>query len=786
MIALGAEPAVCAKCSLHTSALTVCVQGRGSMTAPVLVVGQNPGAQEDLAGEAFVGPSGKLLVAMLTDAGYVDGDYRLTNAVRCATERNSTPMPSSVDACRDHLVAEILDVRPQVIIALGDTALRSLCKIAGLKEKRGKSFPLHPSFGYECEVWPTYHPAFVLRLPQARNTVVADMRRVRDRTKEQTVVDWARFPWTSITEPGPLALDIETIDKEGNIVEQPTQIAFAGGRDLVSVCDPALLKSIHGEPPIQGNPIVTHNGWAFDLPKLRAAGVDVPRWGRDTLVLAYLDDETQPLGLESLAVKYLGVRGWKEDRDSPLGSDKLAEYNARDAQYTLELYEKLIKALGQRVRIADKIILPARVALNACTQRGIFIDAARVAAEKVKQEEAVARSHAAVLAEVEDSGIDLTARFGRTFKNGTVKTPPFNPNSTAHVAAVLDHLGFYLPQTGTGKDRTDKETLSRVEHPFVDALQEHRAATKRLSTYILPYEAAASSPDGRVHPHYTCYKTVTGRTSASGPNVQNLDRDLKAFFSAPPPAVFVVADYAAIEFRIAAWLAGEQTIIKHYQRNSWWDAHTWFACRLYDKTEAEVRADHKADPANSMRQIAKSANFSQLYMGNGETLRNYAAREMGMQIPNEQAHKAHKAWHAAFPGFGHWYQRTFDFLMANGYVYSVTGRRRHFGDVSLMNRYALSEALREAVNFQAQSFATADIALLGLISCWQARLPVNYFCHDSVGFEFADIDTAKAAAPLIRRCMIDEPVRRLRESFSVDLTIPLEIEIEYPKNGEAA
>lgn len=774
------EAPVCTACPLYENALTVCVQGRGSKTAPVLVVGQNPGAQEDLAGEAFVGKSGKMLVAMLTDAGYVEGDYRLTNAVRCATEGNSAPWPGHIDACRDHLKAEIQEIQPKVIIALGDTALKSLCKLSGLKDKRGKAYPLHPSFEFECEVWPTYHPAFVLRLPQARNTVVSDLRRVRDNTKEQTKIHWARFPWTGIIDPGPLALDVETIDAESKIVEQPTQIALYGGEGSgpVSVCDPSKITQI------EGSPIVTHNGWEFDLPKLRALGVDVKRWGRDTMVLAYLDDETQPLNLEALCVKYLGVRGWKEDRDAPLGSDRLAEYNARDAAYTLALYLKLMEVLGDRVKIADKIILPARVALNACSQRGIFIDGARVAAEKAKQEIAIVDSRKAVLEEVERSGFDMAAAIAEHRTKVPKKIPEFNPNSTDHVAWVLEHLGCYLPTTKTGKLRTDKETLAGLDEPFVVALEDHRSATKRMSTYVLPYEEAAASEDGRVHPHYTCYKTVTGRTSASNPNVQNLDRELKAFFSSPPGKVFVTADYSAIEFRIAAWIAGEPTIIENYKQNSKWDAHTWFACRLYDKTEEEVKAQHKVDPANSMRQLAKSANFSQLYMGTGETLRLYAQREMGMIISPQVAHNAHKAWHSAFPRFGVYYVRTLEEMKANGYVENPIGRRRHFGDVSLLNRYALSEALREAVNFKVQSFSTADISLLGLAACWRVGLPVNYFGHDAIGFEFDSLDQAKDAEALIRRCMLDEPVRVLRDDFNVNLDMPLEIEIDYPKNGE--
>jgi uracil-DNA glycosylase family 4 len=131
-------------CALGDGCVTPRIEGRG--TGSVLIVGQNPGGREDIAGEVFVGRSGQLLSEMLADAGWQPEEYRLTNAVRCHTPGDRVPTNAEIDACRPLLKEEIHAFKPKAIIALGAVALRSLTKRGGLNELRGTSIPLHPSF----------------------------------------------------------------------------------------------------------------------------------------------------------------------------------------------------------------------------------------------------------------------------------------------------------------------------------------------------------------------------------------------------------------------------------------------------------------------------------------------------------------------------------------------------------------------------------------------------------------------------------------------------------------
>jgi len=752
----------CVACPLHESALTVCVAARGPDDAKVLIVGQNPGKEEDLDGRAFVGKSGRLLDAMLADAGYDPTQVRLTNAVRCVTPDNRVPFPSESAACSHHLKAEILALKPDVIIAMGEVALKALVGPIALARVRGQALPLKAAFEYECEVFATWHPAFVLRRPMARSTVVSDLRRVRDRFKAQTKQAWK--PWvpgaSRLSKREHLAYDIETYGADGKITPETTQVAVCDGvQTFVSIrhFDDMLDQLTYGAPLIVG-----HNAWKFDDIKTGVVS------DYDTMVMAYLDDETQPLGLESLCVKYFGVRGWKEDAGAPLGSPVLAAYNARDAALTHRLFPFLRDKIGERsMKIIDHCIRPAHRALTAASERGVWIDPDAVEQARVETQKLLDERHAAVLREVERCGFP-PHYFDKELKT-KVKHVPFNPNSNDHVGTLLTWLGFKLGTTKEGDPKVDKETLVYIDHPFAVAELAYREVAKRMSTYIIPYAKIAATGDGRAHPTFKLTATDTGRSAASAPNTQNLDRSLKKIKNAPPGSALLSADYSSVEFRMGAFIANEPTIVNNYTANHEWDPHTWFAARLYGMPELEITKDSEE------RQEAKSANFSQLYMGNGATIRDYLAREMGMFVSETRGQEIHNAWHAAFPGWSAWYDRVKDEMLANGYVEGLTGQRRHFGDLSLLNRVQLLEAWRQAVNFKVQNFC-AHIAFIALGACHAHGLPVVDFVHDDIKFEFASLEQAEQAKPLIQKCMVDEPLRVLCDVFGVEPTVPLGIE----------
>jgi len=175
----------CRRCPLGASA-TQGVPGEGPPRAVLMLVGEQPGDEEDLAGRPFVGPAGRLLRQALVDAGIDASGVYITNAVkhfsfqpRGKRRLHKTPAQREVEACRTWLEAEIAAVGPRVIVALGATALAALTQ-QRLKVGEARDHKLHHAAG--ARIVATYHPSAALRAvdEEARarlyRTIVADLR----------------------------------------------------------------------------------------------------------------------------------------------------------------------------------------------------------------------------------------------------------------------------------------------------------------------------------------------------------------------------------------------------------------------------------------------------------------------------------------------------------------------------------------------------------------------------------------------------------------------------------
>jgi len=159
------DPRRCDRCP-HAAQATGAVLGEGPPTAQLMIVGEQPGDQEDLQGRVFVGPAGQVLDAALQGAGIDRRTVYLTNAVkhfnwqlRGKRRMHKTPGQQEIDACREHLLRELEQVRPKVVVALGATAVQSLTGGTGLQAKRGRPLTM-PSGLVLLASW---HPAYILR-----------------------------------------------------------------------------------------------------------------------------------------------------------------------------------------------------------------------------------------------------------------------------------------------------------------------------------------------------------------------------------------------------------------------------------------------------------------------------------------------------------------------------------------------------------------------------------------------------------------------------------------------
>ncbi len=191
--ALRAEASACQRCALWRPA-TQTVFGVGSGDAVLMLVGEQPGDQEDLAGRPFVGPAGQLLDGALAEAGIDRARAYVTNAVkhfkfeqRGKRRIHAKPGIAEIDACRWWLDAELRAVAPKLVVALGATAARALTgKAVTISRERGRGMARPDG----SELWITVHPSFLLRIedPAAavleRQRFIADLRAIAARLAE--------------------------------------------------------------------------------------------------------------------------------------------------------------------------------------------------------------------------------------------------------------------------------------------------------------------------------------------------------------------------------------------------------------------------------------------------------------------------------------------------------------------------------------------------------------------------------------------------------------------------
>jgi DNA polymerase len=186
-IAAGVD--ACRRCDLWRNA-TQGVPGEGRVSARLMFVGEQPGDQEDLAGKPFVGPAGQVFDKALAAAGVPRDEAYVTNAVkhfkhelRGKRRLHKTPNTGEIDACRWWLDAERRIIRPRVVVALGASAAYSVFgKATPIGKNRGQALQLPD----QSQAVVTYHPSFLLRLPDAEAKAEA----------YKAFVDDLKFAWS--------------------------------------------------------------------------------------------------------------------------------------------------------------------------------------------------------------------------------------------------------------------------------------------------------------------------------------------------------------------------------------------------------------------------------------------------------------------------------------------------------------------------------------------------------------------------------------------------------------
>ncbi len=422
----------------------------------------------------------------------------------------------------------------------------------------------------------------------------------------------------------------------------------------------------------------------------------------DTMLAHYLVEPDQRHNMNLLSEKYLsytpisiesliGKKGKNQGsmRDVPV--EEASKYAIEDTDVTLQLYHHLKKELDEKKlnEVFNDIEIPLVEVLYRMESEGVKLDV-----PFLKDYSQQLNEQALVLQQsiFNDAGFE------------------FNISSPQQVGKVLFEelkLSEKPKKTKTGQYQTDEETLQSLKgkHSIIEHILGFRALQKLKSTYVDALPEMVKSHSDRVHTNFNQAVAATGRLSSQNPNLQNIPirtdmgREIrKAFIPNDENSVLLSADYSQIELRIIAHISKDIGMIQAFKQGI--DIHT--------ATAAKVWGVDIEDVDKEMRRKAKTVNFGIIY---GISAFGLSQR---VQIPRYEAKEIIDNYFEQFPGIKTYMDKTIAFARENGYVETITGRRRNLRDINSRNATVRGFAERNAINAPIQGSA-ADMIKIAMI-----------------------------------------------------------------------
>jgi DNA polymerase-1 len=782
-------------CPLHETAQTVCLIGNGPVPAEVMVVGEAPGFREDEISEPFSGASGKYLRETLKSVGIQPTSCFITNVNKCRPPENRKPKAGEATACRGYLERELGFVKPQYILTVGNHALR-LVKKGGIMKKRGK--PIDFSYfvrelgedGIEmnqrdCIVFPTIHPAAVLRNPKNKKLFETDIEAFARLLKGEKGNEGPKRVMLAKNKRQVKAIIRAILDSEAVAYDIETYGGFDEWKPGVGICtvsfstEPGvayvlpvdhpqapwgrklgykLLKMVITAMMFSKCKMVAHNG-KFDDRWLRFFTNLNLHCDFDTILSAHLLDENRAKALEVLATMLLGADAYGIDTSDNRNESlkRLALYNAKDTEFTLVLYYKFkaqLKKERRTARVFAKLMMPASRTITRIEERGMWVDNDRLEKRIVQVSDLV-----------DEMVDDMNSIAG-------VET---NWNSYQQVGEVLfKRLGLPLIElTATGNASTKESVLLHLasKHELPRKILKYRKHAKDLNTYLVRW-SEVQDEHGRVHPNYKLFGTVTGRLSSGKDTeghrqaigIQQVPRDtlIRSVLGAPPGWRFLEFDFSQIELRIAAHLSREPTMLRYFQEGR--DIHL--------STAAAITGKHPDTITKEERKKAKAVNFGFLYGMGWNKFIMYALENYEVIVSPAEAKAVRKRYFDEYAGLLPWHKRQKRLVNLYGEVHSIIGRTRHLPDIHSPDKDVVAEAERQAINSPVQGLAS-DMMLLGLTIIDEMIPEDEGFLvgsvHDSGLMEIRE-DCIDKWAPVIKHTMENLPIKK---KFGATLNVPI-------------
>lgn len=735
----------------------------GAKKPLIYALGAAPSVEDDKKGVPFKGESGALARRLIPDD--MRDQVRWGNVVRTRTPGGRLPEKIEIEACRPSVEKDIAATKPKAIFGFGDVPLQWVIGQWGVRKKwRGRHFPVKIG-GHTAWYFPLMHPTDLLKMRSEGyrgNVRISEFERATQFDVRRALRALKELPAPRVMTAEEAESDVEIIPATDAGLARLDKLLKAAGKEKFAGVDYETfrVRPYAADALILTAAVSTSAGtFAFPMdhpqakwtkqqraridelwrefllsPCLKAVhnlsfemewsavfyGTEVLRasvWGDSYNQAAVLDErfgDTKPgcLSLEFLVLLYFGFNlkslsplDKKDLRKEPLAD--VLRYNGMDAKFHLAVFLKqraLLKAEGlSKVYREDVRKIPTVVLSQV---KGVPVDQSINAELAGKYEKRVSKALKKIMALPECA--KFKRKFGREFNPASNKDMPL---------MLLDILGFkegqkFDDKTGDESYGTDEAVLSQIDHPLARLELKRRKASKRLSTYILPYGTGSDVlwPDGLIHPIFKQPGTMSNRTAAEDPNVQNMNKrdpeakEIRRQLRAPDGHLWVSFDYGQIQFRGVAMLTRDAKLIKYLRTGQ--DVHADWTNRIAHAYPDRVGGkeflnDWGKDGAMKMFRgdIKNQWTFPAIFGASAKSRAEYLKVPFGSKFESLDA----DFWRE-FSGIKEWHERLLSDYRKYGTVEHIDGR---------LNRAPLS--MNQVFNLPVQGI--------------EAQIVMNAFCR---------------------------------------------------------
>ena len=787
----------CHDCNLCAFSSPTCIWGAGPSKAKVMVVNSYATEQDEQEGAAVMPSS---LVERLRAIGLDPEKVYYTNAIKCACPRGTKYKVGDIKKCKQHLDKEIAAVQPTYVLVLGAQALKatvdgSITELNGVMvEKEGIKY------------MPSYSPGIVYRDPgkapfveKAMNNFKAMMEGSLEGLPELDIrlitnMRELKRAFHHLRDNNYLHLSYD-IETTGLVRFEDEVNLFGFGNDQVQYIIPleARYSPLKGARLAQRKLIRTCVNWLNRNAKALVAGNGKfddlflkyrfgvkPNITFDVVLASHILNENTPNGVKENAVLECNAPEWDVDKDLKTGKYKTREkyqeyltYLGYDIYYEYKLYRVFHKKLKQDralMKLFYHLYMPGIISYETVEEHGVFI---------YPQQFKKVRKH------LESEREAIEKQLLKMAKHEV------NWNSPAQIQKLL-YEELKLPvieTTESGSPSTSEATLMQLrdKHPIVELILKYRGVNIQISHFI---DGWINRMWGRrLFPNFKLHGTVTGRTSCTDPNLQQVPRDpiIRNLVGAPEGWSVVEIDYSQAELRIAAIMSGDETMKRIYQTGG--DIHT----HTYEMITGEKVSDDKYIK-KEQRKKAKAVNFGFVYGMGWRKFKIYARDNYGVDLTDKEAEQWRERFFQAYHSLPKWHSKQRRIVQSMGQVRSPIGRLRRLPDIYSTDKSKKAEAERQSINSPVQGFGS-DLTILGMSEIMgnaqyydpdyvldKDKFFVIGTVHDATLFEVRN-DYLMEICPRAKHIL--EHPKALEDVFHFDTDVPIVADVAVGKSWGA-